>query len=140
ETGTEGLAAHDGERLRGLFRDKAKRVARRLPFAEDLLAAYYCAFDHATPLRVKAALLGALAYFVLPFDAVPDMLPFLGFTDDAAVLLTALRIVSGHIKPEHREAARAALASGLASEPQPPAPPMPKRPPHNTPPQPQLPP
>src|SRR5262249_61691825 len=94
ETGTEGLAAHDGERLRGLFRDKAKRVARRLPFAEDLLAAYYCAFDHATPLQVKAALLGALAYFVLPFDAVPDMLPFLGFTDDAAVLLTALRIVS----------------------------------------------
>ena len=78
--------------------------------AEDLLAAYYCAFDHATPLQVKAALVGALAYFVLPLDAIPDMLPLVGFTDDAAVLLTALRMVAGHVRAEHRDAARAALA------------------------------
>jgi uncharacterized membrane protein YkvA (DUF1232 family) len=78
-----------------------------------LLAAYYCAFDHATPLQVKAALVGALAYFVLPFDAVPDILPLVGYTDDAAVLVTALRIVSAHVRPEHREAARRALARGL---------------------------
>jgi uncharacterized membrane protein YkvA (DUF1232 family) len=81
-----------------------------LPFAEDLLAAYYCAFDRATPVQVKAALVGALAYFVLPVDAVPDVLPFVGFTDDAAVLLTALRMVGAHMRPEHRDAARAALA------------------------------
>ena len=92
------------------FWRKARRVAARLPFAEDLLAAYYCAFDRATPVQVKAALVGALAYFVLPLDAVPDMLPVVGFTDDAAVLLTALRIVAGHMRPEHREAARVALA------------------------------
>src|SRR5262249_185244 len=67
-------------------------------------------FDHATPLQVKAALVGALAYFVLPFDAIPDALPLVGFTDDAAVLLTALRMVAGHMRAEHREAARAALA------------------------------
>ena len=82
-------------------------MAARLPFAEDLLAAYYCAFDRATPLPVKAALVGALAYFVLPFDVMPDVLPLLGFTDDAAVLLTALRMVAGNIRPEHRDAARA---------------------------------
>jgi uncharacterized membrane protein YkvA (DUF1232 family) len=85
-------------------------VAARLPFAEDLLAAYYCAFDYATPVQVKATLVGALAYFVLPFDAVPDMLPLVGFTDDAAVLLAALRVVAGHMRAEHRDAARAALA------------------------------
>jgi uncharacterized membrane protein YkvA (DUF1232 family) len=62
---------------------------------------------------VKAGLIGALAYFVLPFDAIPDMLPFLGFGDDAAVLVTALRMVATHMKPEHREAARRALARGL---------------------------
>jgi uncharacterized membrane protein YkvA (DUF1232 family) len=107
----------DPERLRDAFWRKAKRVARGLPFAEDLLAAYYCAFDHATPLQVKAALLGALAYFVLPIDAIPDMLPVLGYTDDAAVLVTALRIVSTHILPEHREAARRALARGLDAAP-----------------------
>ena len=99
--------------MRRGFWAKATRVAAKLPFAEDLLAAYYCAFDHATPLQVKAALLGALAYFMLPFDAIPDFLPFLGYTDDAAVLLTALRLVAGHIRPEHREAAQAALARGL---------------------------
>jgi uncharacterized membrane protein YkvA (DUF1232 family) len=61
-------------------------------------------------LQVKAVLVGALAYFVLPFDAIPDALPLVGFTDDAAVLLTALRMVAGHMRAEHREAARAALA------------------------------
>ena len=95
--------------MRRDFWRKAARVAARLPFAEDLLAAYYCAFDQTTPLQVRAALVGALAYFVLPFDFVPDVLPLLGFTDDAAVLLTALRLVAGHMRPEHRDAARAAL-------------------------------
>jgi uncharacterized membrane protein YkvA (DUF1232 family) len=78
-----------------------------------LLAAYYCAFDRDTPLQVKAALIGALAYFVLPFDAIPDMLPVIGFTDDAAVLATAIRLVATHITPLHRAAARAALTRGL---------------------------
>ena len=97
------------ELVRRDFWRKAARVAARLPFAEDLLAAYYCAFDQATPFQVRAALVGALAYFVLPFDFLPDVLPLLGFTDDAAVLLTALRMVAGHLRPEHRDAARAAL-------------------------------
>ena len=111
-------AAHWGQggfgdreaRVRRRFWRKAARVAARLPFADDLLAAYYCAFDHATPLPVKAALVGALAYFLLPFDFMPDVLPLLGFTDDAAVLLTALRMVAGNMRPEHRDAARATLA------------------------------
>src|SRR5262245_60059625 len=98
------------ERVRRDFWRKAARVVARLPFAEDLLAAYYCAFDQARPAHVKAALVGALADFVLPFEFMPDVLPFLGFTDDAAVLLTALRVVAGHLRPEHRGAARAALA------------------------------
>ena len=105
--------ARDEETVRRGFWRKVKRVGARLPFAEDLLAAYYCAFDRDTPLQVKAALIGALAYFVLPFDAVPDMLPMLGFADDAAILATALRMVAGHMKPEHRAAAKRALARGL---------------------------
>jgi uncharacterized membrane protein YkvA (DUF1232 family) len=89
---------------------KARRVAAQIPFAEDLLAAYYCAFDRDTPLQVKATLVGALAYFVLPFDAVPDFMPVLGFTDDAVVLATALKLVASHMRPQHRDAAREALA------------------------------
>jgi uncharacterized membrane protein YkvA (DUF1232 family) len=105
--------AQDRESVRRRFWRKLKRVAVKLPFAEDLLAAYYCAFDKETPRHVQAALLGAVAYFILPFDFVPDMLPVLGFTDDAAVLATALRLVASHITDDHREAARAALKRGV---------------------------
>ena len=105
--------AEDRDSVRRRFWIKFKRVAAKLPFAEDLLAAYYCAFDKQTPRHVQAALLGAIAYFILPFDFIPDVLPVLGFSDDAAVLATAIRLVSSHITPEHREAARAALKRGL---------------------------
>ena len=105
--------ARDEAYVRRGFWAKIRRFASALPFAEDLLTAYYCAFDRATPRHVRAALIGALAYFVLPFDIIPDMLPVLGFTDDAAVLATAIKLVASHIQPEHREAARRALARGL---------------------------
>ena len=105
--------AKDRDSVRRRFWGKLRRVAAKLPFAEDLLAAYYCAFDKETPRHVQAGLLGAIAYFILPFDFVPDMLPVLGFTDDAAVLATAIRMAATHITPEHREAARAALKRGV---------------------------
>ena len=108
--------AEDPARVRKQFWIKLKRVAARLPFVEELLTAYYCAFDRRTPRHVQAALLGALAYFILPFDVMPDLMPVLGFTDDAAVLATALRMVMSHIKPEHQEAARAALRRGLEGD------------------------
>ena len=99
----------DRESVRKRFWFKLKRVAARLPFSEDLLAAYYCAFDKETPRHVQVTLLGAIAYFILPFDFIPDMLPVLGFTDDAAVLATAIRLVATHITTDLRDAARAAL-------------------------------
>jgi len=108
--------AQDRDSVRRRFWIKFKQVVAKLPFAEDLLAAYYCAFDRETPRHVQAALLGALAYFILPFDFMPDMLPILGFTDDAAVLATAIRMVASHITTEHREAARAALKRGVDAE------------------------
>jgi len=108
--------ARDAEMVRRRFWAKAKRLAAQLPFAEDLLTAYYCAFDRNTPLQVKAALVAALAYFVLPYDVVPDMLPVFGYADDAAVLAAAIRMVAAHIRPEHRDAAREALARGMEAE------------------------
>jgi uncharacterized membrane protein YkvA (DUF1232 family) len=105
--------AKDRESVRRRFWIKLKRVMAKLPFAEDLLAAYYCAFDKQTPRHVQVALLGAIAYFILPFDFVPDVLPMLGFTDDAAVLATAIRMVAANIRQEHRDAARAALKRAI---------------------------
>ena len=105
--------AKDRESVRRRFWIKLKRVVASLPFAEELLAAYYCAFDKHTPRHVQVALLGAIAYFILPFDFVPDLLPVLGFTDDAAVLATAIRMVATNITQEHRDAARSALQRGI---------------------------
>jgi uncharacterized membrane protein YkvA (DUF1232 family) len=101
--------ARDRQGVRRRFWVKFKQVVAQLPFAEDLLAAYYCAFDKHTPRHVQAGLLGAIAYFILPFDFIPDMLPALGFTDDAAILATAIRLVASHVTTEHRDAARASL-------------------------------
>jgi uncharacterized membrane protein YkvA (DUF1232 family) len=108
--------ARDRESVRRRFWTKFRKVVAKLPFAEELLAAYYCAFDKETPRHVQFALLGAIAYFILPFDFIPDMLPVLGFTDDAAVLATAIRMVASHITPDHRAAARATLMRGLGGE------------------------
>ena len=71
------------------------------------------ALDRDTPVAVRTALIGALAYFVVPFDGVPDILPVLGFADDAAILATAIRLVASNISADHRSAARAAIARGL---------------------------
>jgi uncharacterized membrane protein YkvA (DUF1232 family) len=86
-----------------------KKAAKSLPFAEDAVAAWHCARDPNTPARVRFILISALAYFVLPIDAVPDLLPILGFTDDAAVIAAAIATVASAMKPEHREKARETL-------------------------------
>ena len=99
-------ATRDEEGLKRRFWDKLKRVAGNIPFAEDLVAAYYCATDPTTPSRVKLMLIGAIAYFVLPTDAVADLLPLIGFADDAAVLAAAITQVAGSITDEHRARAR----------------------------------
>jgi uncharacterized membrane protein YkvA (DUF1232 family) len=105
----------DAARVRDEFWPKMKAVAAKVPFAEDALAAYYCTLDRDTPLRVRGTLLAALAYFVMPLDFLPDIMPVLGFTDDAAVLMAAFQMISANIKPEHRDAARAALSDIQAS-------------------------
>jgi uncharacterized membrane protein YkvA (DUF1232 family) len=106
--GPEQEAERAGKVRRG-FWGTLRKAARAIPFAEDLVAAYYCALDPATPHRVRAVLLAALAYFVMPFDVVPDFIAGLGFTDDATVLLAAIATVSAHITAKHRAAARRAL-------------------------------
>jgi uncharacterized membrane protein YkvA (DUF1232 family) len=86
-----------------------KKSLASVPFAEDVVAAYYCAFDPATPLKVKGILLGALAYFILPFDVIPDVLLGLGFTDDMAVLYAAISMIRSNMTQYHRDRAKDTL-------------------------------
>lgn len=100
----------DRVRVEQKFWDKLRRSLGRVPFAEDAVAAYYCATDPDTPLQVKAVLMGALAYFIVPTDMLPDFIALLGFTDDAAVLAAALRTVLPNVQERHRARARDALS------------------------------
>jgi uncharacterized membrane protein YkvA (DUF1232 family) len=100
----------DENSLRRKFWRKLLREAANIPFLEEVLTAHYCAFDRQTPVYVKAVLVGAIVYFVVPDDLIPDYIPVIGYADDAAVIAGALKIMSSHIKPEHREAARRMLA------------------------------
>ena len=98
--------AQDEHVVKAGFWRKVRSTLGKVPFTEDAVAAYYCATDRNTPSYVKAVLMGAIAYFVVPTDVIPDFIVGLGFTDDAAVLMAALAAIRGHLKPEHRSCAR----------------------------------
>jgi len=96
-------------RVKTGFWPKLRRTAARIPFAKDLLSVYYCARDPETPTAAKGVMLAALAYFVLPTDAIPDILAGVGFTDDAAVIAAVLGTLGANIKSRHRDKARETL-------------------------------
>ena len=88
------------------FWPKIRRVAAKVPFAKEALSVWYCAKDDETPLAAKGMMLAALAYFVMPVDAIPDVIAGLGYTDDAAVFMAMMGLVGKNLKPRHRDAAR----------------------------------
>ena len=92
------------------FWPKMRRVASKVPFAADALSLWWCARDPATPTAAKGMMFAALAYFVLPTDAIPDVLPAIGFTDDAAVIAALIAIVGKNLKPRHKDSAKDFLA------------------------------
>lgn len=105
----------DDERLVAAgFADKVRRTLGKVPFTRDAVSAWFCARDPATPPHVKAVIIGALAYFVMPADMVPDFIAGFGYTDDATVFYAAYRTLAGHITDRHRDQAAAFLAGGAA--------------------------
>ena len=92
------------------FWPKMRRTASRIPFAANALSVWFAARDPETPTAAKGIMLGALAYFVLPIDAIPDIFAGIGFTDDAAVITALIATLGANIKRRHKEQAEAALA------------------------------
>ena len=91
------------------FWPKIRRTASRIPFAANAISVWYAARDPETPAAAKGIMLGALAYFVLPVDAIPDVFAGIGFTDDAAVIAALVATLGANIRKRHRDAARAIL-------------------------------
>lgn len=109
---TATLEANEQHYSEAGFWDKASHAARRAGkrTLEPALKMYYSAQDPDTPLWAKSAIYGALGYFISPIDAIPDLTPILGYTDDMAVLASALALVAAHINDRHREKAKATMA------------------------------
>ena len=91
------------------FWPKITRTAARIPFADQVLSVWYAARDPETPTAAKGIMLGALAYFVLPIDAIPDVFAGIGFTDDAAVIAALIATLGANIRKRHRDQAAEAL-------------------------------
>ena len=70
------------------------------------LCLYYAAQRPDTPAWAKSVIFGALAYFILPVDAIPDVIPVIGYTDDLGVLAAAVGVVSFYINEEVKLAAQ----------------------------------
>jgi uncharacterized membrane protein YkvA (DUF1232 family) len=68
-----------------------------------ILTLYYCMLDPATPLKSKTIIAGALAYTVLPTDLIPDVLPAVGWGDDAAMIAWAGFEVLNSVSDDQRE-------------------------------------
>lgn len=100
----------DETRVKSGFLSKLARHAARIPFAADVTALWFAARDPATPKKTKALMMAALAYFVLPADAIPDVFAGVGFTDDAAVIAAVIALAGSAVRARHREAAKALLA------------------------------
>lgn len=82
------------------------------------LTLYYCLRDPDTPSRYKAILVAAVGYFIVPIDAIPDIVPVAGYSDDLSALALALAGVLLHMKPVHRRRACERLARMNRAEPE----------------------
>ncbi|MDR1160953.1 MAG: DUF1232 domain-containing protein [Tannerellaceae bacterium] len=91
--------------------DKLLKVARKagVKVVYAVLLLYYTLLDGAFPYREKVIIIGALGYFIFPFDFIPDVLPLLGYTDDLLALIFAIRKVYTYVTPESRERAKAQI-------------------------------
>ena len=88
---------NDERRVRQEFWQKVRRTLGKVPFTEDAVAAFHCATDPSTPLRIRATLFGALAYFVMPFDVIPDFIVGKRYWSHNADYLDTKRKRSGHL-------------------------------------------
>lgn len=90
------------------FLSKIGRFAGALGggFITKAITLWYTLRDKDTPAWAKTIILGALGYFILPVDAIPDILPVVGFSDDLTALVSATAMIWSHIKPEHSQKAK----------------------------------
>ncbi|MFC7395478.1 YkvA family protein [Scopulibacillus cellulosilyticus] len=105
EGSEDGYNKKNEKIVRKNFWTKIKKFTGKIPFAKDAVSLYYCAIDSKTPLYAKGVAFAALAYFILPIDAIPDAIFGAGMTDDAAIITAALTAIGKNVTDAHKEKA-----------------------------------
>ena len=107
----EDLPAFQGEYNEDKLWKKVGKIAKKagIKLIYYVLLLYYVLKDPSTPARYRMVIMGALGYFILPADVIPDLLPFAGMADDWAALIAAVSFVASAITPAIKEKAKAQL-------------------------------
>ncbi|MBT6048038.1 MAG: DUF1232 domain-containing protein [Bacteroidetes bacterium] len=117
---TKGNGTSDYEKsyTENSFWKKVKKFARTAgkELINIALQLYYCLEDSDTPTKARGVIIGALGYFIMPLDVIPDLMPVVGFSDDLGVLVAAVGVVATHIKREHKEMAKEKLSEWFGEE------------------------
>jgi uncharacterized membrane protein YkvA (DUF1232 family) len=87
----------------------AAKAGKKLVYVVLLL--YYTLQKDNVPMKAKAIIIGVLGYFISPIDAIPDITPLIGYTDDFGALLVALAVVSVYVDEEVKNKAKSKLES-----------------------------
>ncbi len=81
---------------------------------EKALFLYYAYLEPETPAWAKATIIGALGYFISPIDAIPDIIPVVGYADDLGVLVMAVGTVAAYITPKVKKKAKKKIKDWFA--------------------------
>ncbi len=115
EANQDYSAAYAPKALREKIAAAAKLAGKKL--LRMVLTLYYCLQDPDTPAKAKGIIVAALGYFIVPLDAIPDIMPGAGYSDDLGALALAFAAVLMHIKQEHRQRAMRKLEDILGTFP-----------------------
>lgn len=104
ENNNEYVKHYDEEKFFKKLGKFAKKIGAKIVYY--LLILFYTLQDPSVPAKYKIAITGALGYFILPFDFVPDMAPVAGHVDDMSMIVSALVSVLFYINPSIKAKAR----------------------------------
>ncbi len=107
------LIKYETEFSEDKFWKKALKIVKDASYGllEKALTLYYSAKDEHTPKWAKSIVFGSLGYLIFPLDAIPDIIPGVGYTDDVSVIIAAFSTVALYIKEEHKILAKEKINS-----------------------------
>ncbi len=95
------------------LKSNAKKAGVKVVYASLIL--FYAMESKNVGLKTKVSIAAALGYFILPTDAIFDLTPLIGYSDDLGVLLFVLSQVASSITPEVKEKARQKVEEWFSS-------------------------